>query len=101
MTDHPFINGWAVPLPGSHLLHALPYPLDLGGSGEAICGKRDVGPKGWIEFDKEANGYWYRCSTCVNKFRNMYIDDDGRLNAEDRRNYERLEEEYNVSRGGI
>lgn len=91
---HPFISGWAISSHAHRILHALPFPLDLGEFGQALCGAGAIGSKGWQEIPDEAPFYSFRCSPCVNKFRIMYDEDDERLTPQDRQAFRDLVHEY-------
>lgn len=90
----PFIGGWGVVSHAHRILHLLPYPMDLGTYGVALCGSSPIGSLGWQEIPDEAPFYRFRCSPCVNKFRIMYDEDDERLTPQDRQAYRDLVHEY-------
>ena len=43
------VNGWTLSGPRSARVHAIPTPTDLGGHGQALCGKRPSTKTGWVE----------------------------------------------------
>lgn len=94
--QHDFVNGWGIPIHLGRILHVLPYPLDLGSQGEALCGRTAVHDTGWEEIpEDEPPLYQYRCTTCVNLYRVMYDENNPLLTDNDRQKYEALVDEYN------
>lgn len=88
---HPFINGFALSSPFTFLLHAIPWPTDLGSHGPALCNTTDApGEDGWVERadlnEEEPRNYVY-CNACLMLYRRMVEDNDPRLNTEDRNRF--------------
>lgn len=91
-STEPFINGWAVPHTSGRILHAVLSPDDLGGKEAALCGIFPV--QVWKELPDEEPYYSFKCTTCLNRFRVMYEEDDSRLTTEDRTAYRQIEAEF-------
>lgn len=83
----PFINGWAVVAAGSWSMHALPFPLDTGDTGFALCGTVQAAGQGWTEPETRIVEQALYCNSCLFKYSTMIGDKDPRLTSLDYERY--------------